>query len=88
MAQRKQAYSPRSGDASENGTPKSGRREANPGLGGSGGNRPGRDDQQPIAGDISAPLDPRFTFENFVVGKPNELAYAAARPILGRSVGA
>ena len=30
-------------------------------------------------GDISAPLDPRFTFENFVVGKPNELAYAAAR---------
>lgn len=23
-------------------------------------------------------LDPRFTFENFVVGKPNELAYAAA----------
>jgi chromosomal replication initiator protein len=29
-------------------------------------------------GDISAPLDPRFTFENFVVGKPNELAYAAA----------
>jgi len=29
--------------------------------------------------EISAPLDPRFTFENFVVGKPNELAYAAAR---------
>ena len=28
---------------------------------------------------ISAPLDPRFTFENFVVGKPNELAFAAAR---------
>jgi hypothetical protein len=24
-------------------------------------------------------LDPRFTFENFVVGKPNELAHAAAR---------
>jgi chromosomal replication initiator protein len=23
-------------------------------------------------------LDPRFTFENFVVGKPNELAFAAA----------
>ncbi len=23
-------------------------------------------------------LDPRFTFENFIVGKPNELAYAAA----------
>jgi chromosomal replication initiator protein len=31
--------------------------------------------------EISAPLDPRFTFENFVVGKPNELAYAAARRI-------
>jgi chromosomal replication initiator protein len=25
-----------------------------------------------------APLDQRYTFENFVVGKPNELAYAAA----------
>ncbi|MEM7223427.1 MAG: chromosomal replication initiator protein DnaA [Pseudomonadota bacterium] len=31
--------------------------------------------------DISAPLDKRFTFENFVVGKPNELAYAAARRV-------
>ncbi|NIA68115.1 chromosomal replication initiator protein DnaA [Pelagibius litoralis] len=30
---------------------------------------------------ISASLDPRLTFENFVVGKPNELAYAAARRI-------
>lgn len=28
--------------------------------------------------EISAALDSRFTFENFVVGKPNELAYAAA----------
>ena len=28
-----------------------------------------------------APLDPRFTFDNFVVGKPNELAYAAARRV-------
>jgi chromosomal replication initiator protein len=28
---------------------------------------------------ISAPLDPRFSFSNFVVGKPNEFAYAAAR---------
>ena len=27
--------------------------------------------------DVGASLDPRFTFENFVVGKPNELAYAA-----------
>lgn len=31
--------------------------------------------------DISSSLDPRFTFENFVVGKPNELAYAAARRV-------
>jgi chromosomal replication initiator protein len=31
--------------------------------------------------EISAPLDPRFTFDNFVVGKPNELAYAAARRV-------
>lgn len=28
--------------------------------------------------DISISLDPKLTFENFVVGKPNELAYAAA----------
>ncbi len=30
---------------------------------------------------VSALLDPRFTFENFVPGKPNELAYAAARRV-------
>ncbi len=29
----------------------------------------------------STALDPRFTFDNFVVGKPNELAYAAARKV-------
>ncbi|MEM7422244.1 MAG: chromosomal replication initiator protein DnaA [Pseudomonadota bacterium] len=29
----------------------------------------------------SAPLDPRFSFESFVVGKPNELAHAAARRV-------
>ena len=34
-----------------------------------------------FAADLSADLDPRFTFENFVVGKPNELAYAAARRV-------
>ncbi|HEX2581605.1 MAG TPA: chromosomal replication initiator protein DnaA [Dongiaceae bacterium] len=28
--------------------------------------------------EINAPLDPRLTFDNFVVGKSNELAYAAA----------
>ena len=30
---------------------------------------------------LSAPLDPRFTFDNFVVGKPNEFAHAAARKV-------
>lgn len=29
----------------------------------------------------AAPLDPRFTFDAFVVGKPNELAHAAARRV-------
>ena len=38
--------------------------------------------------DISAPLDPRFTFENFVVGKPNELAHAASRRVAEAQVGA
>ncbi|MDR2794406.1 MAG: chromosomal replication initiator protein DnaA [Holosporaceae bacterium] len=28
--------------------------------------------------DFCIPLDPKLTFDNFVVGKPNELAYAAA----------
>lgn len=31
--------------------------------------------------DLSTTLDPRFTFDTFVVGKPNELAYAAAQRI-------
>jgi chromosomal replication initiator protein len=34
-----------------------------------------------FGGDLEADLDPRFTFDNFVVGKPNELAYAAARRV-------
>jgi chromosomal replication initiator protein len=39
-------------------------------------------DDKPINPDsISAPLDPRYTFDNFVVGKPNELAHAAARRV-------
>ena len=32
-------------------------------------------------GRIAAPLDPKFTFDQFVVGKPNEFAYAAARRV-------
>ena len=31
--------------------------------------------------DFGAPLDPRFTFDNFVVGKPNELAFAASQRV-------
>ena len=31
--------------------------------------------------EFSAPLDPRYTFENFVAGKPNEFAYAAAKRV-------
>ena len=31
--------------------------------------------------EFGAPLDPRFTFDSFVVGKSNELAYAAARRV-------
>ncbi len=35
-----------------------------------------------IAGELpGAPLDARFTFDSFVVGKPNELAHAAARRV-------
>ncbi|MDR3450970.1 MAG: chromosomal replication initiator protein DnaA [Alphaproteobacteria bacterium] len=34
-----------------------------------------------FSGENCADLDPRFTFDNFVVGKPNELAYAAARRV-------
>ncbi len=30
---------------------------------------------------MSSPLDPRFTFENFVVAEPNEMAHAAARRV-------
>ncbi|MDP6350594.1 MAG: chromosomal replication initiator protein DnaA [Alphaproteobacteria bacterium] len=30
---------------------------------------------------IRATLDPRFSFENFIVGKPNEFAHAAARRV-------
>ncbi|WP_408858562.1 chromosomal replication initiator protein DnaA [Acidiphilium sp. PA] len=31
--------------------------------------------------ETAAPLDPRFTFDTFVVGKPNEFAYACARRV-------
>jgi chromosomal replication initiator protein len=35
----------------------------------------------PAAGMAGPAFDPRFSFENFVVGKPNEFAYAAARRV-------
>ncbi len=35
----------------------------------------------PPENEIGAPVDPRCTFENFVVGPPNELAFAAARRV-------
>uniref|UniRef100_UPI001CD63930 chromosomal replication initiator protein DnaA n=1 Tax=Xinfangfangia pollutisoli TaxID=2865960 RepID=UPI001CD63930 len=38
--------------------------------------RPAAEDETP-----GAPLDQRFTFDSFVVGKPNELAHAAARRV-------
>ncbi len=40
-------------------------------------------DEQPSidSPEIGSNLDPRFTFENFIVGKPNELAHAAARKV-------
>ncbi len=34
-----------------------------------------------INNESSSPLDPRFTFKNFVVGKSNELAFAAAKRV-------
>lgn len=34
-----------------------------------------------IAEEMGAPLDERFTFDNFIVGKSNELAHAAARRV-------
>ena len=37
--------------------------------------------QSSYPNEFGAPLDPRFTFENFVVGKPNELAFAAAERV-------
>ncbi len=66
--------------------------QARPGRAGTAGGPGGHDTGPAQAGkgareadgagrDISAPLDPRFTFDNFVVAKPNELAYAAARRV-------
>jgi len=43
--------------------------------------RPSRGPVADGASQLDAALDPRCTFENFVVGKPNEFAHAAARRV-------
>ena len=35
-----------------------------------------------IIAEVSSPLDSRFTFDSFIVGKPNALAHAAARRVV------
>jgi chromosomal replication initiator protein len=47
-------------------------------VAGPGGMSEDRVDPRP---ELAAALDPRFTFEGFVVGKPNEFAYACARRV-------
>ena len=42
----------------------------------------GQEDLRAAISEISSPLDPRFTFDHFVVGKPNALAHAAARRVV------
>ncbi|MFC0406980.1 chromosomal replication initiator protein DnaA [Roseomonas elaeocarpi] len=46
-----------------------------------GTDRSGSDRNAPDRNDWAAPLDPRFTFDSFVVGKPNEFAHACARRV-------
>lgn len=36
---------------------------------------------EPVRNDWLVPLDPRFTFDTFIVGKPNEFAHACARRV-------
>ena len=43
--------------------------------------QPARGGEGAVSDLYNAPLDPRFTFDTFVVGKPNELAHAAARRV-------
>ena len=38
-------------------------------------------DQEEVNHKLGSPLDTRFTFDNFVVGKPNELAFTAAKRV-------
>jgi chromosomal replication initiator protein len=55
------------------------RRPAQPG--GSDGAEPASGESTRREGEFGAPLDARFTFDSFIVGKSNELAHAAARRV-------
>ena len=46
--------------------------------------RPARTTEIDPRSDLTQPLDPRFTFDSFVVGKPNEFAHACARRVAER----
>ncbi len=43
--------------------------------------QPKADDRADVRSDLAGALDPRFTFDSFVVGKPNEFAHACARRV-------
>ncbi|NCT40253.1 MAG: chromosomal replication initiator protein DnaA [Alphaproteobacteria bacterium] len=45
-----------------------------------------QNEQREMLAEVSSPLDERFKFENFVVGKPNALAHAAARRVVESDV--
>jgi chromosomal replication initiator protein len=60
------------------GQPRAAATDATPAASANGNARPARTGGDDLPG---APLDPRFTFDSFVVGKPNELAHAAARRV-------
>ena len=44
----------------------------------------GRRKRMEVRDQLAVTLDPRFTFDSFVVGKPNEFAYACARRVAER----
>jgi chromosomal replication initiator protein len=50
--------------------------------------QPARAPSARISDDLAAPLDPKFSFDSFVVGKPNEFAYACARRVAERPASA
>ncbi len=74
---KRQCESPRGNETMAERRPRPSAAPAKPSLAGVTVTMNGRDSLK----EIGAPLDSRFTFEDFVVGKPNELAYAAARRV-------